>query len=457
MPMHSPVVEAFALRYRAEPTAPVAWTAAGWQSRADLAALAALATAALAGVPAGSRIALCVRDGFAFLAAVLAVWQHRSCAILLDAADPRAPRLDLASELGAAALLDGGPTFGLTSLPGALPAGDLAAIKLTSGTTARPRAVGVGFAELIADADALERTMGIGDADRVLAAVPMSFSYGVGNLLLPALWRGRVLVLPEARHPLGFLHALRQAGPTVLPAVPALLRALLADARPLPASLRLVVSAGAQLPPAVAAAFRARFGRAVHAFYGATEAGGICYDRTGAAAEAGSVGQPVDGVQVELDGDGRVVVRSPAVGRALEPDPDLADGTYRAPDLGAFRAGELVLLGRIGDSFDVGGHKVHPREVEAVIAGLDGVRDVAVVPWQDAAGRAAAAALVVATVADEVAVRQHCARALPAAKVPRCILFLPELPRDSRGKLPREAWQRLLAAAAPAGDPWRAP
>ena len=47
----------------------------------------------------------------------------------------------------------------------------------------------IGAAELLADASALEQTMGIGDGDRVFAAVPMSFSYGVGNLLVPALAR----------------------------------------------------------------------------------------------------------------------------------------------------------------------------------------------------------------------------------------------------------------------------
>ncbi len=445
--MHSPVLEVLAARLRTDPGAAVAWTAAGRRTRADLAALAAAIGDRMAAVPAGSRVAVSVRDGFEFLAAVVAVWQLGCCAVLLDAADPRAPRLDLAQRLGAAALLDGGVGGRCVPLGGGAPAADLAVIKLTSGTTASPRAVGVGVAELIADGDALERSMAIGDGDRVLAAVPMSFSYGVGNLLVPALWRGRILVLPDARHPLGFLHALRQGEPTVLPAVPALLRALLAEPMALPASLRLVVSAGAQLPPAVATAFRARFGLPVHAFYGATEAGGICYDRTGAAAEAGSVGTPVHGVDVRLDAEGRVVVRSPAVGRALEPDPDLHAGTFRAPDLGVCRGGEWFLVGRCGDSFDVGGHKVHPREVEAVIAALAGVRDVAVVPWQDAGGRAAVAALVVAAGVDAAAVREHCARALPAAKVPRCVLLLPALPRDERGTLPRAAVERLLAAA----------
>ncbi|HBL30494.1 MAG TPA: long-chain fatty acid--CoA ligase, partial [Acidobacteria bacterium] len=64
-----------------------------------------------------------------------------------------------------------------------------------------------------------------------------------------------------------------------------------------PAALRLVLTAGALLGAATAARFREAFGLPVHVFYGASECGGICYDRTGDAAERGTVGTPVDGVQ----------------------------------------------------------------------------------------------------------------------------------------------------------------
>src|SRR5262245_14695785 len=270
--MQTPVVDAFASLLRADPAAPVAWTATGARDRQSLAAAADQIGTLLAREPPGGRLAVSLRDGFLFLAAVLAVWRRGSCVILLDAADPRAPRKDLARELGAGALLHLDSEWRCEHLGAMAPAHDLAAIKLTSGSTGRPRGVGVGFAELIADAEALEHSMGIGAHDRVFAAVPMSFSYGVGSLLVPALWRGRELVLPDPSHPLGLMQALRNGAPTVLPAVPALLRALLGGAFELPPSVRLVLSAGAALAPSVAAAFHRRFDRRVHAFYGATEA-----------------------------------------------------------------------------------------------------------------------------------------------------------------------------------------
>lgn len=448
--MQSPVADAFHALAKSDPAALVAWTSAGPRTRGDLVAASQRFAALLRTTPDDTRIALSVRDGFSFLAAVLAVWRRGGCAVMLDAADPRAPRLDLARRFGAAAMVVDTAEPQCVPVPGERQrTNGWAAIKLTSGSTGEPRGVAVTAAQLVADCDALHTTMGIRADDRIVAAVPMSFSYGIGSVLLPALWRGQPIVIPDHRHPLGVLHALRLGEPTVLPAVPALLRALLASRGDVAPRLRLVLSAGAQLPAATAAAFRTRFALPVHAFYGCTEAGGICYDRTGTSAENGSVGTPVAGVHVALDGAGRVVVRSPAVGTDVVGDAQLREGTFVSSDVALLRGDELVLLGRTDDVFDVGGHKVHPREVERVIAAIDGVDDVVVVPWQDDDGRAVCAALVVANgpnAADEAVVRRHCVLQLPPAKVPRRVTFVRELPRTGRGKVSRDDALRLLAA-----------
>ncbi len=447
--MPTSLAHAFDALLRADPGALVAWTKAGAVDRARLMATSAAVAAALP-IPRGGRLAVSVRDPLRFLAVVLAAWRADAAVVLLDAADPQAPRCDHAARFGAEIVaVDGGGPAGVVAVPAGpgAAAGGFAAIKLTSGSTDLPRGIGVSAAALRADAAQLEATMGIGDGDRVFAAVPMSFSYGVGNLLAPALLHGRALVLPDASHPLGFLQAMREGAPTVLPAVPALLRALLQHARELPPSLRLVLSAGAVLPPDVARGFRERFGLPVHSFYGSTESGGICYDRQGDAAERGCVGAPVAGVEVALDADGRVVVASPAVGEALDGGDNPRGGVFRAPDLGEMVGGELRLLGRAGEAFDVGGHKVHPREVELVVAEVAGVAEAVVVPWRDGDGRATVAALVAGCGVDAAAIRRHCAAKLPPAKVPRCLRVVAELPRSERGKVPRAVVERLLAEA----------
>lgn len=481
--MSSAIAEAFAELLHADPGAMVAHTAAGPRTRQDLHLLAQVVDQQLAargeaeaeaargtGTGTPARIGLCLRDGFTLLAAFLAVARRADTAVLFDAADPRAPRFDLAQRLDVRAIVVDVPEL---SVHAVVPAGRHAAaqtdclrgrhvraIKLTSGSTGEPNAVAVGDRELLADAKALERTMGIGAGDRVFAAVPMSFSYGIGNLLVPALAHGRELVLPRDT-PVGLLQAMRVGEPTVLPAVPALLRALQRGSFSMPPSMRLVLSAGAVLRPDVATAFRERFGLPVHTFYGSTESGGVTYDRTGTAAERGTVGTAVDGVDVRVDGDGRVCVRSPAVGEALPAGDSLpgslgdergqtvnpGNGCFLAPDLGELVDGELRLLGRAGSVFDVGGHKVDPREIEAIIRGLVEVRDVEVVPWRDEHGRAVSVAIVAGRGLVEDDVRRHCARTLPAAKVPRRLVVVDEVPRTSRGKLSRDSVQALLAAA----------
>ncbi|MCB9879729.1 MAG: long-chain fatty acid--CoA ligase [Planctomycetes bacterium] len=438
----------FASLLRRAPSAVVAWTAGGDVDRAALEAKSRGYEALLGDLPAGGRVGLSLGDAVELLAAFLALRRRDCAAILLDAADPRAPRLDLAARLGAVAVLAGPATRHLLPDAAALPARGLAAVKLTSGSTEAPRAIGVTDEALLADAAQLERSMGIGDDDRVLAAVPMSFSYGVGNLLVPALARGRCLVLPDAQSPAGLLRALRCGAPTVLPAVPALVRALANAGFAPPPSLRLVLSAGAVLAPEVARQFRERTGLPVHAFYGSTESGGICYDRDGDAAERGLVGAPVEGAAVELDEDQRVVVRSAAVGVALDGSDNPAGGRFRAADRGEWLDGELRLCGRVGLEFDVGGHKVDPADVERIIAALPGVREVAVLPWRDEQGRSSCAA-VVAGDTTPVEVRRACAVCMPPAKVPRRVCVVTSLPRNARGKLERARLEELLAVAPP--------
>jgi long-chain acyl-CoA synthetase len=214
--------------------------------------------------------------------------------------------------------------------------------------------------------------------------------------------------------------------------------------------LRLVVSAGARLPPATAAAFREAYGQPVHSFYGASECGGICYDRDGSAGERGTVGSPVEGVKVGLepvpglpDGEGVVTVRSPAVAERYLPERDarLAGRRFRTSDRASFRGEELVLLGRLDDLINVKGRKVDPAEVEQVISQLDGVFDVVVV---GVSSRLDGSQTVRAVVAcrpglgrDEIVA--FCRDRLAAHKVPRSLRIVPSLPRTSRGKIDRRA------------------
>ena len=94
------------------------------------------------------------------------------------------------------------------------------------------------------------------------------------------------------------------------------------------------------------------------------------------------MGTPVDGVRVTLEASqgahaGAAVIASAAVAEGYHPaaDSSLGDGCFRSKDQAEWRDGELALLGRREDWINVGGKKVNPREVEAVLKQLDGIED----------------------------------------------------------------------------------
>ena len=149
-----------------------------------------------------------------------------------------------------------------------LPAASAPVIKVTSGSTGTPRGVSASPENVCADEAALYATMGLRDDDVILASIPMAHSYGFSSVALPALLRGLAVAVPDGSSPLAPLDVARQTGATFVPTVPAYLQGLVALRRPelWPRSVRLVVSAGALLPPATAAAFREIYGQQVHCF-----------------------------------------------------------------------------------------------------------------------------------------------------------------------------------------------
>jgi acyl-CoA synthetase (AMP-forming)/AMP-acid ligase II len=413
-----------------------------------------------ASLPVGFPIAFSAHNGPAFLAGVLALRRTGHVPLLLDPFAPAVDRERAATAVGAAAMVtcatgwpDSALEFEMALLNQAgditVP-GEIGVIKLTSGSTGTPRGVAMTEAQLLSDEDALARTMGIRADDRLLCTLPLSHSYGFTTFALAALVRGVRLVLPADQGPFAPLIAAQELGATVFPTVPTYLQALLRMSQPppWPASIRMVISAGAILPAQTATEFRQAFGLPVHVFYGSSECGGICYDRDGGAAERGTVGAPVDGVEISIaesagDDAGRVTVRSEAVGATYWPQSDqrLHDGCFETMDIAGWQDGELRLKGRADFVINLHGKKVDPSEVERVIAAMPGV-DEAVVLAVAASDGGDVVRAVVATSSEELTyarVAAWCRDRLAQHKVPRSIILVDEIPRTTRGKIDRVA------------------
>ena len=321
-------------------------------------------------------------------------------------------------------------------------------LKLTSGTTAAPRAIRFRSEQLLADCNQICDTMGISDVDLNFGVIPISHSYGFSNLLTPLIARGVRIVLSRDRLPRAVLADLTRTNATVFPGMPVFYQAFCEmENIPILQKLRLCVSAGAPLATAVAQQFWQKFGLPIHSFYGASECGGICYDRDAQNMEDGFVGQPMKDVVIEmvdpLASESRIRVRSAAVGDGYFPDSGeakLGGGLFVPDDLLNKTANGFRIVGRISDVINVAGKKVNPAEVEAHLLRFSGVRQAVVFGRASTLRNEEVAACVVAlpgVSVTEVELLEFCRRELSAWQVPKRVFIVDAIPLTERGKISR--------------------
>ena len=319
-------------------------------------------------------------------------------------------------------------------------------LKLTSGTTAAPRAIRFRSEQLVADCTQICDTMEMGANDLNFGVIPLSHSYGFSNLVTPLLVRGVPMVVSRDRMPRAVLDDLARTGATVFPGMPVFYQAFceMENAPQLP-KLRLCISAGAPLPLEIARKFREKFQRSIHSFYGSSECGGICYDRDARLEEPGFVGPPMRRVELELlerDAPTSLIrVRSAAAGDGYLPEPDdakLGGGSFIPDDLLSAGSDGFRIVGRISDVINVAGKKVNPAEVEAELLRFAGVHAAVVFGRESTLRNEEVAACVVANKeVREMELLEFCRERLSGWQVPKRIFFLDEIPVNERGKISR--------------------
>lgn len=361
--------------------------------------------------------------------------------------------IPLASDAPVPSLADGviGPDLALDQSEGledrARPEipGSTILLKLTSGTTGAARAIRFTADQLAADCHQICQTMGITDQDLNFAAIPLSHSYGFSNLITPLLLHGVPMAVTEDRIPRAMLSAIERTGATVFPGTPVFFQHLADLPTSGPSRLRLCLSAGAPLSLAVWEKFKARFGLGIHVFYGSSECGGIAYDRAGVLRSDGFVGQPMQGVSVEVSTEThRIEVRSPAVGDGYFPEEDLevlGGGRFVPGDLGRMEEAGLILAGRASEFINIAGRKLNPLEAELRLSSLPGISQVVIFGVPSPLRGEEPVACVVGRDLEPAQLLRQFAKVLPAWQVPRDIWIVPSLPVNERGKISR----RLLA------------
>jgi acyl-CoA synthetase (AMP-forming)/AMP-acid ligase II len=471
----SALVDRFAGLHRRDPDRPLIHVPAQGRtlSAADIDARRERYQDVLAGLPirAGDLVISAAGNRAGAVPLLLACWAIDAPVLPVDVGTPLADLLDVADRFRASAIVtsDHAPIAGAVRLDDELSVAARAAtpiasyrtarlLKLTSGSSGRPKAVLVTDVQLLSDTDHITTAMGITPGDVQIAAIPLSHAYGFGNLVMPLLLQGTAMVLRESFIPQHVTADARTYAARVFHGVPFMFQHYLAHppGDGWPPTLTQLISAGAPLEPETVRGFQRQFGVTVHSFYGATEAGGIAFDTDGAG-EVGTVGHAMPGVTIELRPDagvpagyGRVHVRSAAVSPCYVGDAaderDLADGGFLTGDYGQWLDdGRLVLAGRVSSFINVAGYKVKPAEVERVLLTIPGVTDARVIAvTDDVRGEGIAAVVEGPPGLALAAVRQHCTARLATYKIPRVVVSVEHLPRTPRGKADYRAIRALV-------------
>ena len=335
-------------------------------------------------------------------------------------------------------------------------ADSLALTQFSTGSTGHPKRITRTHRNLIGEVQAVSGVLGRSSADRVLGAAPFFHSHGLMNAALGSILSGATLYAVERFFPRDLARLIEEEKITGFPGGPFMFQ-LLAD---LPDSigfsdLRGVVSAGAPLPPAVAAAFQAKFRVPIRELYGCTEAGVLTIADEEEPGGEHTVGRPIPGVEIRIVDQqqqpvpvgekGRIEVTSAHAAERYDQSDDRVEAHFVGPrfypgDLGRVTPeGRVILLGRDRGFINVAGNKIDPTEVESVLREMPTVTDVAVLGLPDgAAEEKVKAVLVVSAPCSREDVLAHCTRRLAPFKVPRVIEFRKEMPTNLMGKLLRK-------------------
>ncbi len=351
---------------------------------------------------------------------------------------------------------------------------DPALLQYTGGTTGLPKGALLLHRNLVANMlqsgawnEPALRRLPAGEPLTYVCALPLHHIFAFTVCMLLCLHEGgRFVLIPDPRDLGAMMRALKSQPIHIFPGVNTLFRALLdhPDFERVDWSHLLVtVGGGMAVQADVARRWQARTGCPLCEGYGLSEASPTVSCQPVSAGHDGSVGFPLPGTrmmcideagaEVPQGEPGEIVVSGPQVMAGYWQRPDetaavmLPGGWLRTGDIGIMEAdGRFRLVDRQKDLIVVGGFKVYPSEVEAVVAELPGVLDCAAVGLPDPHSGELVGLFVIRRDPglDEDTIREHCRARLSGYKRPRRIEFCDLLPRNPLGKVLR----RTLREAA---------
>ena len=343
---------------------------------------------------------------------------------------------------------------------------DTAVILYTSGTTGKPKGAELTHDNIVRNVETTVDLFGLDARAVTLGALPFFHAFGQTCALNATIAVGGTLTLIPRFEAGKALTIVQRDGVTVFEGVPTMYAAMLhhdhADATDT-STLEVCVSGGAAMPVEIMRAFEAKFGCEVLEGYGLSETSPVAsFNRRGSQRKPGSIGLPVDGVQMRLVDDAGTPVSDGEAGEIQIRGHNVMKGYWRRPEAtadaidpdGWFSSGDIARVDDDGYFFIVdrkkeliirGGFNIYPREIEEVLYEHPHVREAAVVGIPHAElGEEVGAAVALKAGADctPQALRNFVKARVAAYKYPRHIWLVDELPKGPTGKILKRAIER---------------
>lgn len=354
---------------------------------------------------------------------------------------------------------------------------DLAAIIYTSGSTGDPKGVMLTHLNMVSACRSVSSYLGLAEQDRIFCALPLSFDYGLYQVLMAARVGATVVLERSFTYPHHALARLAKSRCTVFPGVPTMfsMTARLDLGAYDLGEVRLVTNTAAALSRPLIRQVRKEFPAAtLFSMYGLTECKRVSYlppeelDRRPDSVGRGMPNQELylvdeSGQRLPNGSVGELVVRGSHVMRGywrkpeataerLRPGPLPGEHVLHTGDI--FRTDEegfLYFVGRKDDIIKCKGEKVSPVEVERTISRMEGVLDAAVVGVPDRLlGEAVKAYVAVAPESGltEPDIQRFCRMHLEGYMVPGSVEVRAELPKTANGKIAKQELARLARSEA---------
>ncbi|MGO4543550.1 AMP-binding protein [Paenibacillus sp. 2TAB23] len=384
--------------------------------------------------PQGKRFALCISDAAQLISLVLYLKEYGGSILLMHGGTPFEAALSTMEEAGCAGLIYQEPATYFANHGSAAVITDNEAMvyQFSSGTTGYPKLLGRSWHMIQDEIASYNDAIGLSAETTPIVLTPVTHSYGLLCGVLASLSRGAEPIVVTNANPKLTLGLIRDFPDHIVYGVPAQLQTIAALSHA-QVKLNRLMSSG--MPMSVRQFEQlGQTGSTLLQQYGCSEAG--CISLSTRMKSVHDLGLPLRKWKVSAaSADGEPLMK----GTPAELVAESSELKVRTGDLGLVHAdGTLTYVSRLDDVINVGGLKVYPLEVEAVIALMPGIKENVIYRGNHpiAGDKVRCLAVAEETIQPE-AVREWCLKRLPAYKAPLDIALVSEIPKGATGKISR--------------------